>query len=186
MKKRDLKLSLTKPLMASHYEQACNTTFGVRVFVHKKYYSRFDDLSRVLAKEGIYPKDYAYGIARHLCGWVKSKGWSHVPINIFCGKWAIKTYKEEVGNSVTLPATNAEEVNAALVYDEIRVARYYISNKGKKTYDQTVAELRPILSDDWLEMYDDDRLDIVRDEALLFLRKEHRRRAAESYEDLFS
>jgi hypothetical protein len=139
-----------------------------------------------LAKEGIYPKDYAHGVARHFCGWVKSKGWDKLPINVFCGQWAIRKYKEEIGNSDYLPATTSQEELAVLMYDELRVARYFISNRGMKTYGDVVEELKPVLSDAWLERYANDNLDSVRKDVLVVLRKDHRRIQAINYEDFFS
>jgi hypothetical protein len=67
--------------------------------------------------------------------------------------WAISEYIKK--NPVQeFKKTSKETVDeAALLYDELRVARYYISKEGDITIRKVVERLRPVLSDQWVEMF---------------------------------
>ena len=146
-------------------------------------YWRFEGAEKRLLSRGIYPSDYATGISKYLKEWVYSKGWSVVPRNVFCGEWALMIYTTEVA-PIKFWETSEEVMEIGmLLYSELLVARYYIGQEGKMTFDEVVETIRPMLGDNWLEAYKNDKRDNVISEALRVLSMENDG-AIESYDDL--
>ena len=172
-----------KPQLARHYEVSSNEIFDHPVFVAPKDYWQFQRAEKELAGMNIFPKDYAFGISKHLKEWVWGKGWFNVPLNVFCGQWAIKTYSTELFPVKFLETPTEVVDQGELLYDELLVARYYIDSSGKMSLDEVAEMLRPILKESWLELFANHKRSKVVTAALEILSME-KGRLLESYEDL--
>ena len=170
-----------KPQLARYYESACEEVFGSTVEVKEFQYKKFRVAEKELIGMSIYPKDYAFGISRHLKSWVEGKNWRTLPLNVFCGPWAIKLYSTEIA-PIKFHETSTEEVDkGSLLHDELLVARYYIDSSGNMSLDEVVEKLTPILGESWLDVFAEDRRKEVVLEALRVLSME-RGRKLESYD----
>ena len=180
---RDSKLGKLKPQLAIHYEAACRDVYKVKYFVVEKKYHRFADAEAILREEGIFPKKYAYGVCEHLSNWVKNKGWRSLPPDVFCGGWAIGEYirNNPVREFLGTPPEVVDK--AALLYDELRVARYYIAKGGDISIRNAVTELESVLSDQWLDMFRTRMRGRLRSQALDILSEEYGIYAS-SYDDI--
>lgn len=170
-----------KPQLGLYYELSSNDVFDYPVSVGVQDYSRFSRAQNDLADSNVFPKDYAYGISNHLKRWVWNKGWYHLPINVFCGQWAINLYLTEIA-PVKFEETPAEEVDyGEMLYDELLVARFYI--QGGMSLDEAVEKLKPMLKENWLELYANHKRAKLVVSALEMLSTEYGR-PLKSYEDL--
>ena len=170
-----------RPQLARYYESACEEVFGTPVEIKGFQYKKFQKAEKELIGMDIYPKDYAFGISKYLKSWVEGKGWSILPIDVFCGPWAIKLYSTEIA-PIKFHETPTEEVErGSLLHDELLVARYYIDSSGEMSLDEVVEKLTPILGESWLDVFANNRRKEVVLEALRVLSME-RGRKLESYD----
>lgn len=176
--RRDLGL---KPQLARYYESACEEVFGCSVKTKEFQFKQFQEVEKELIGMDIYPKDYAFGISKHLQSWVEGKGWLRLPFNVFLGPWAIKLYSTKIA-PVKFHETSTEEIEkGSLLHDELLVASFYIYSSGEMTLDEVVEKLTPILRANWLAAYVNDKRKEVILEALQVLSME-RGRKIESYD----
>lgn len=178
---------LLKPQTAIFYERATKQTYRKTVIVPKKLYQQFLTLESKLHSRWIYPKDYAYGVVDRLSWWVKKRGLSYLPINTFCGEWALTYYDSSIGNRVYQEQTSEEERHSLLVHQELTLVRLYAEEiKAGNTlrFSDMIEDMRRILDKDWLKLYDTrkraslqiDVLDILSDETGQYIK---------SYDEIF-
>lgn len=182
------KRSLGEPQLLRYYKLAMEEVYGTYVRVKKDKFTRFISKEKELLKLGVEPKDFAYGVAILLERWVREKKFKTVPVNVFLGKWADDKYMK-VRNSVSVtidPINSDESVN--LLWSELLVAKTYIqSNLIKSTrLCDIVEELEPILSEDWLQLYKDDKRLHIESLALIQLEEEYLVKNPNSYTDIIN
>ena len=143
------------PQLVSHYTNATYKIFGKRVWVSTMDFSKFRVLEDDLREIGVSSKDYAYTVLAALQTWTKEHHMDHVPVQMFCGKFAFQKFMK-VWKSETISL--AHVTDAELKHSERMVAEMYISEVLSRNmniaFDHVVNELRPLLSKAWLEMYD--------------------------------
>ena len=164
-----------KPQLARQYERACKKVYNKNIYVVEARYRTFEKTEIELRKRRIFPKDYALGISEKLREWVAKQGWSYVPMNVFCSRWAMDMFEEEISNK-SYEETPEEEVDEGeLLHEELTVARYYIEENTKriKAFRKAVEELSPGLSDEWLSRYQERKRGSLRSQALDVLSEEH-------------
>jgi len=159
------------PTLARFYMDAHEDIYDVRPFVHSNHYGRFLVFEDELREFGYSCKEYAYTVVKILEKWKDSKGFKHIPVVAFTGDWALKKFMR-VADSKHVDISNDDY---SLYHSELIVARSYIyenayNGRCVKLRD-VVNELRPLLSEQWLEKYDsggerpiDDVLDDLCDE----------------------
>lgn len=144
------------PQLLSHYLRAHEALLRVKPYVHKKYYKRFSKFELRLHKEGIAPRDYAYGIIPLLDWARKEHNVTTIPINLFLGDWALIRYKEKCDQH--FEKASAVDVDAGeLLQAERMAAQYFIATKQESphiTFAEAVKELRPMLPAEWWTMYE--------------------------------
>lgn len=180
------RLGTLKPQLAIHYERASEGLYGEPVYVTPDKYDLFAKAEARLRKEGIYPKDYAHKITNGFQSWIDKNNWDYLPINVFCGDYAINVYIKHYGNDhyVHSPDTDIDE--GVLLDEELKIARYYIQNnneEGFKTFGQAVKELKPVLSKQWLDLYQGNKRAKLISRALDMLSEENGRHIS-NYDDL--
>lgn len=155
MSRKDLTSHSTMPQLLSHYLKAHETLFNIKPYVHKKHYGRFSKFELRLHKEGIVPRDYAYGIIP-LLDWARKKhNTETIPLNLFLGVWALTEYKAKCDvhfEKVTTTESDAGE----LLQAERMAVQYFIASKQEfptLSFAEAVEELRPMLPADWWTMY---------------------------------
>lgn len=174
MKAKDLQLKSLTPQTVRHYRRAQTVVYDLEdVYVPKTRYPQFLRLERSLFRYGIVSTDYAYGLSEALRGWVKREAWPYVPMNVFCGSWAVAYFREAIGNREYVPPTVQEEETSLLVYDELLVARLYIERAGEWSFDDAVLVLDPALSPTWKYLYRVDRRTAIKIRALDLLCEEY-------------
>lgn len=176
-----VKDSLAKSFMPQtvrHYRNAQTLVFHYDdVYVPRQRYPQFLRLERSLFKNGIMSNDYALGLSEALKGWVSKQEWPCLPMNIFCGSWAVAYFVENVGNRQYIAPDSKEEQTSLLVYDELLVARMYISNSGQMSFADAAELLDPALSPAWKYLYRSKRRTVVKIMALDTLCEEYGRYA---------
>jgi len=190
MKDLNLDLSEFLPALAGHYISAQKATFGnhLKIGINKKIYGQFRVMEDDLREKGISFRSYAYDVTKILKPWVKQKGMSHVPVNVFLGKWAyeqfMKVYKSE---SVIIDNIDKDK-DVKLFYTEALIARYYIVAKKKDPNTkmaEVVDRIMPVLDPAWLALYElnSDKRQVVVKKVMTMLRKEYHKPEAQTYED---
>jgi hypothetical protein len=140
----------------------CDSVFDTPVTISPIHYRQFKKAEKRLLAKGIYPSDYAKGISEHLKEWVYQKGWTHVPINVFCGQWALDKYANEIAPIKFFETPKEIMEEGMMLHSELLAARYYILHGGSKDFDEVVEDLRPMLHNKWLEAYENaDREEVV-------------------------
>ena len=167
--------SRSKPQLAQQYEIACDKVFDTPVRVPPAKYGRFQGAEKGILAKGIYPSDYAVGISEHLRKWVYQKGWTHLPIGIFCGTWALGIYTTDVAPIKFFETPKEVMEEGMMLHSELLTARYYILYGGSKDFDEVVEDLRPMLGESWLEAYENDDRETVILQALRVLSVEYGR-----------
>jgi len=180
------KKSLGDTQLLRYYKLAMEEVYGVYVKVTATKVERFISKEKDLLTLGILPKDYAYGVAILLEKWVKDKKFKAVPVNVFLGNWAFSKYmKVRDSISVTIDPISSDG-NVSLLWSELLVAKTYIqSNLIKHTrMCDVVEDLRPLLGEEWLELYECDKRLHIETLALLQLEEEYLVKNPNSYTDI--
>ena len=174
MSKRDSRWSLRNiPTLVRFYIDAHEDIYHVRPFVHSNHYGRFLVFEDELRGLGYSCKDYAYTVVKLLEKWKDGKGFKHIPVVAFTGDWALKKFMK-VADSKHVEISS-DDTEQSLYHSELTVARSYIQENAYNgnciSLGRIVDELRPLLSEQWLERYDsggerpvDDVLDDLCDE----------------------
>jgi len=170
-----------KPQLAAYFQKATNEVFGVSISVTKDSFKKFSVVETDLLKQNIYPKDFAYGVLRYLQSWTLNKGWTRMPINIFCGPWVRDLYVTDIRGVDFVDTPEDDMIEGLLLHDELMVARYSIATG--KTFREAVSELSPVLSEGWMEAYTKHRRIKIQDRALEVLSMEAGE-IIESYDEL--
>jgi len=156
------KWSNVKPQLVTHYENATWKVFHYKFIVHKTYYSKFAVTEDDLRQMGIDPREYSYTVASLLKRWCETKKFDHIPINVFLGPWAMKKYLKVVNQrSVVIQEPDVID-KVELMYNEQLFANSFIyRNTHSINYVREmdiVADLKPFLSQSWLDMYHQDEI----------------------------
>lgn len=182
MKKKDFtpKYAIETCQLMSMYRVSTLEVYGVNVYVPKTYLDKFLNFERSLIKHEISPSLYTTTILVLLRGWCKQKRLTYVPMNTFLGKWAMERYlKVAHSKSVEILGIDAE-VHAELLHSELLVARAHMRKTveaGRAVpMENTVEELVPMLSQEWLNMWNDKVDRPVTIEALDIIAYEYRLR----------
>ncbi len=154
--KKDSKQYSNRPQLVTHYINACQSVYGVEPFIHRKLYSKFSVFEDDLREEGISPKDYAYVVAKLLEKFVYNKGLKCITVNLFLGDYCLTRYKR-VKKTKTVEIRH-NDIKDILLHDEVLVARVYIEKNSKSSNGyyrlcDIVDELKPLLSSEWLQVY---------------------------------
>jgi len=185
MKDSEKKLS-GKPQLVAYYTLSMEDVYGVYSRVARKLYDRFFSKEKELIDKGVTPKDYAYGVAIMLEKWVKDKGFSSVPVNVFLGSWAWNKFMK-VHDSVSVRIDNVtSDEDVGLLWSELLVARTYIQSSlvDNTRLSDVVEDLRPLLSESWLELYEKDDRMRLETLALMQLENEYMVKCPNSYSDI--
>jgi hypothetical protein len=180
---KDSTSEFMSPQAARFYKAAQLAVFGEEVWLDPEQIQRLGQLEAFLRHNSIFPRDYAYGLTESLRAWVQGKGLRCLPVNMFCGEWAKAHFQEEVGPRRFIPPTKESEEHSDLLYEELILARLYISKQGSMTFQQVVDFLRPMLSQRWLDLYTSHQRTALIVNALDVLSLEHGR-YVEWYDDL--
>lgn len=154
------RLNLLKPQTATFYERAIRDVYQSYTQVMPKHYTRFNKLETSLHNRYIYPKDYAYDACESMVWWVQKYAKKHLPSNVFCAEWVVEMVEKRVGERVFQTPNYEEERLFLLVSQELVVARRYIDclrMRKTVTFTDVVEELRPVLSDEWLQLFQNKR-----------------------------
>lgn len=174
--------------LARLYQEVIHKVYGVSTFIPKKHISKFLVMEDDLRFEGIGLLDYTNTVAKALKGWATKHNLKYIPINVFCGDWALKVYKRiDRSKSVEL-STPTEDLEQELIHNELLVARAYIECNlvECKRLSVVVCELRTMLSQLWLTMYEEDKAARAKimDVVIPILCDEYNLASAKSYVDI--
>jgi len=148
-------LATVKPSLAILYERANRKVFNTHYYVVKSEYKRFIDFSLKLRNLGIPERDYAFGIVTLLKSWAKAKKFGNVPVNVFCGEWALGRYTK-IHNQEYVKAVDTMDDEQIVLQGELIVAKYYINtlNSGDFTkFSYMLEEIKGLLPAEWLLVY---------------------------------
>lgn len=177
-------VSGSKPDLACYYLDAIEEVFGTKCYVSKNDYATFLVLEDDLRDLGIKRHDYAYTVVRMLRRWALFHKMKFVPIRTFCGDWALRRYNK-IFNSATV--TIMDHKAGELLNCELLVARMWLQHKVNHEpdkFDDVIYQLKPFLTDEWLEMYGNGQRAGLVEEAVEILRKEYRLHGACNYDDI--
>jgi len=135
---------------------------GVKVYVPEKYYSRFMVFEDDLRDLGISYKEYAYVAMKMLAGWARERKMNTIPIRTFAGNWALDMYLEvRDSQQVTIQIDDVDVV----LESEVLVGRKYIQDSlnGFTRLRDVVGDIRPLLDDDWIRLYESGEARPIRD-----------------------
>jgi hypothetical protein len=140
-----------------------------------------DDLRALEISE----KDYAYGVMVLLKSWARSKKLLNVPINTFCGDWALERYVK-IHNQEYVRTKDPMTKEQLLLQGELLIGRYTIAAIYQKqfvSFVEIVREIKAMLTDEWLYAY---KIHAPRpiEEALVILGEEYGVKNPTSYEDI--
>jgi hypothetical protein len=187
---KDLRQVLSKvisgsmPDLAYYYLNAIEEVFGTRCHIGKNDYATFLVLQDDLHDLGIKNRDYAYTVVRMLRQWALYHKMKFVPMRTFCGDWALRRYNK-VFNSATV--TIMDHRAGELLNCELLVARMWLQHKVNHEpdkFDDVIDQLKPFLTDEWLEGYGNGHRAGLVEEAVEILRSEYRLHDAWSYDDI--
>jgi hypothetical protein len=144
-----------KPNLAVLFEKAQYEILCVRFYIVSSKWSIFSVFADDLREKQIDEKSYTYTIVQLLKSWLVTKKFKSIPINVFCGDWALNRYLK-VCNSETV-TIHKDDNSDELLYSEMMVAKYYISKNldGVFKYKDAVTELEKLLSVAWLRLYEE-------------------------------
>jgi hypothetical protein len=147
-------------MLVDHYINAHRNILNKPVFVNKKLFGKFSVFEDDLREMRINTREYAYTVIKMLKSWMLEKHLNIIPINVFCGDWALAKYVKVKESESVVINTNEEDHFTAMLYSELLVARTYISDaitrKGDidiSEYESIIVELTPMLHTEWLQMY---------------------------------
>ena len=150
---------INKPALAAYYESAHKQVLNRTCYIRKNEYPMFETFSDDLRELNIGCRDYAYAVVKLLQSWLQEKKFYRIPVNVFCGDWALNKFKK-IDDSQYVRITEPEEDKTVeIVQSELLVARAYIEYNLKDVYrmKDVVKDLRPLLSKEWLECPEDKR-----------------------------
>jgi hypothetical protein len=142
------------PQLVSFYISATKKVFGHGIRVSERNYSMFRVLEDDLRDIGADSREYAYTVMTMLKTWAKEHNMNFVPVKVFCGEFAYKKFLK-VWKSETVVIEDSDDFK--LLYAERMVAEAFITDNmagANRTFEQEVEDLRPMLSKEWLEMFD--------------------------------
>lgn len=186
MRKKDLpqlQISSIIPQAVRHYIAANEEEYGNKPYVHKKLYPKFMVLEDDFRELGISSKDYAYVIVKLLRPIIVKKRLKCIPVNMYISDYALQRYKEFTSKEVAseiIDSTEAELEHCELLVARMLIERNISSDKFVRL-SSIVEEMKPLLSDDWLKLYEDRR---SRPDVTDILMKEYRIRHANNYMDI--
>ena len=164
MLRKDLpQSSLTRPMLVDHYINAHRNILNKPVFVNKKLFGKFGVFEDDLRDMHINTREYAYTVIKMLKSWMVDKHLNIIPINVFCGDWALAKYVKVKESESVVINTKEEDSFTVMLYSELLVARTYVSDVISRDYvidigdyESVVIELTPMLSTEWLRAYQSD------------------------------
>lgn len=146
-----------EPQLARAYRNEMAAVYNCHVHVSKDSYAQFRVFEDELKSRGYSATDYATTVAKFLMRWVMDRKLRCVPKRVFLGDWALGKYVR-VSKREYVDISNTDDDRDTLVLDELTVARVYVHRNVENgtvcRIMDIVAELRPMLSDDWLQLYD--------------------------------
>ena len=175
-----------RPSLVRYYEEAHRELLGKRIFIHPSKFPIFLTFSDDLRELGATNREYAFTVVKILKTWLKEKKLACVPINVFCGDWALGRFlKVFESESVEI---KEEDPMEALLQSELMVARYYVSKNSSGEcirLRDAVKDLLPLLNKRWLELYSSNsRSDKFIFKAVEILAKEFAVKDALNYSDI--
>lgn len=184
---KDLKRKLSSdPQLIYHYKNAIKAVFGIHTRVNANKHVKFSEVEKELVDKNISLRDYAYGVVVMLEKWVSDKNMKLLPVNVFLGDWAFNKYLK-VHNSVSVTIDNVNsDIAVNLLWSELLVARTYIETnliECRRLCD-IVIELKPLLSAEWLELYESGNTMHLETLALLQLEEEYLVKSPLNYVDI--
>jgi hypothetical protein len=109
----------------------------------------------VLRDEGIAYKDYTEVVLKLLKKWTEDKGMDFIPIPTFLSTFALGRYLS-VADSQTVEV--ADDEFDEMLHSELLVGRLfiakYVETRGDFKLRDAVEELAPLLSQNWLDVYE--------------------------------
>jgi len=147
------------PQLVLAYTRATEKIYGKKVWVPTLEFSKFWVMEDDLREMGASPREYAYTVLKSLKSWAKSHGLDYVPIKVFLGKFAFNKFVK-IWNSKTIVIDDDKNDETEVIHSELLVAEAFIEERlhgNNVSFDQTVKNLRPVLSEKWLEMYNTHR-----------------------------
>ena len=183
MSKNSQPVSLNKPALAVCYESAHKQILGKRCYIREEEYKIFETFMDDLRDLNIGCHDYAYVVVTLLEKWLKEKKFYRIPVNVFCGNWALKKF-QAVDKSLYISVKDPyENRTAELLQSELLVARSYVEENLRDVYrmQDIINNLRPLLSKCWLECPKDER---PVSEAIDVLCKDYGIKSATNYNDI--
>lgn len=141
------------PILASYYLSAHREVFG-SAYVTKKEYALFLVFEDELRGLEVPCGKYAHTVVRILKKWTISRGMKRIPVNVFCGDWALKRFLV-IAERKYVDISNDDEA-VAIYHSEMMVAKKYIDRNAAGDVcriGDVVEELKPLLTEEWLEAY---------------------------------
>ena len=148
--------STEKPQLVIHYVNACTKVYHKKPFIPAKLFPKFKVFEDDLRELGISSRDYAYVVVTLMKRFVLSKGWICLPVPVFLGNYCLNKYKDIAATKTV--KVDIETSTDILFHDELLVARVFIeknlsSDANCVRLRDVVKELKPLLSDVWLQVY---------------------------------
>jgi len=175
--------SSNKPALASYYESAHMQILGKKCFIRPEEYPIFETFMDDLRELNIGYRDYAQSIVKLLERWLISKKFYRIPINVFCGDWALSKFRS-IENSDYVSITDVDEdIKTEILQSELLIARAYIEGNLEDVCRMTeiVKDLKPLLSKKWLECQKSER---PVDEVIKILCKDYGIKPVTDYNEL--
>jgi len=148
-----------KPALASHYESAHKQILSRKCFIRPGEYAVFETFMDDLRELNIGYRDYAQTVVKLLEKWLKEKKFYRIPINVFCGDWALKKFQTiNKSDYVSVPDVD-DDIKTEILQSELLVARKYVDSNLKEVCRMTeiVKDLKPLLSKHWLNCDKEER-----------------------------
>jgi hypothetical protein len=172
-----------KPALASYYESAHMQVLGKKCFIRPEEYAMFETFMDDLRELNIGYRDYAQTVVKLLEKWLEKKKFYRVPINVFCGDWALSKFRSIENSEYVSVADTDEDAKTEILQSELLVARAYVDGNLKDVCRMTeiIKDLKPLLSKKWLECSKSER---PIDEVVEILCKEYGIKPVADYNEL--
>lgn len=157
---KNLKQQLSnKPALATYYESSHKQILGRKCYVRVEEYKMFETFMDDLRELNIGCRDYAYTIVTLLQQWLREKKFYRIPINVFCGDWALGKFQKVDKSKYVSVQEPDDDMKVEILQSELLVARTYIeSNLNDVTrMSEIVSDLKPLLSKAWSDCPKDKR-----------------------------
>lgn len=148
-----------KPRLASEFERAVKDVYDFGFITSKNQYEQFRVLESHLRKHDVSAREYAQLVCKLYKNWItEEKNLAFIPVKLFLSERALERFlKVYTSENVSL---NEDDTEARNVLDsELLVIRMWISKSLEGECPRIrdcVEDLRPMLAEEWLDLYDND------------------------------